>query len=100
MSFPSGSVITRNTSIRIALLVHHCKVDTYIRVHAVDHCDHCDRNGSSTNGILAQVLTATHNTEFFPESGITSASVNQESSELHDILFTYVYYYADACSYA
>ena len=59
---PSGSVITRNTSIRIALLVHHCKVDTYIRVHAVDHCD---RNGSSTNGILAQVLTATHNTEFF-----------------------------------
>ena len=51
---PSGSSITRNTS--IALFIHHCVLDTHISVHAVDYCD---RDGPSTDihvNILSQVL--------------------------------------------
>ena len=54
----SGRFITRDTSVEIALLIHHCNSTTvpYIRIHAVDYCD---RDGPSTNDTLGLLLTNT-----------------------------------------
>ena len=50
---PSGIVTTRDTSLVITLLIHHCSNDTYIGIHATDYCG---RNGPSTNDTLGRLL--------------------------------------------
>ena len=52
----SGRFITRDTSVEIALLIHHCNSTAYIRIHAVDYCD---RDGPSTNDVLGLLLVNT-----------------------------------------
>ena len=79
----SGRFITRDTSVEIALLIHHCNSTTYIRIHAVDYCD---RDGPSTNDTLGLLLTNT--TVLPPVTG--SINVNgglstQSSSEIFKI---------------
>ena len=56
IDFPSGSFTTRDTSIAITLLIHHCDSTTYIRIHAVDYCG---RDSPSTNDMLGLLLTNT-----------------------------------------
>jgi hypothetical protein len=53
---PAGIFTTRDTSLVITLLIHHCNSSTYIRIHAVDYCD---RDGPSTNDVLGLLLTNT-----------------------------------------
>ena len=53
---PAGIFITRDASVEIALLIHHCNSTTYIRIHTVDYCD---RDGPSTNDTLGLLLTNT-----------------------------------------
>lgn len=80
---PSGSFITRNTSIEIALLVYHCEVETYIRIHAVDYCD---RNGLQTNGILAQLLTSTNITSVPFTASTTEIDNNDDSFDQSEFM--------------
>ena len=53
---PAGRFITRDTTVEITLLIHHCNNNTYIRIHAVDYCD---RDGPSTNDVLGLLLVNT-----------------------------------------
>ena len=53
---PSGGFTTRDTSVEITLLIHHCNSATYIRIHAVDYCG---RDSPSTNDMLGPLLTNT-----------------------------------------
>lgn len=78
---PFGTFITSNTSIEIALLVHHCEVQTYIRIHASDYCN---RNGLQTNDILAQLLIIANATSVPLTSGTaftTEMNNGRRSSE-------------------
>lgn len=70
----SGRFITRDTSVEIALLIHHCNRNTYIKIHAVDYCD---RDGPSYNDLLGLLLT---NTTLPPVTESKYAIDNTQSS--------------------
>ena len=78
---PSGIFTTRDTSLVITLLIHHCNNATYIGIHAIDYCG---QDGPSTNDTLGQLLIGPSDSTTQPVTATPTADnggSNQRSGE-------------------
>ena len=85
---PSGSVNTSRTSAATAL--DHCGVDTYIRIRAVDQCDH---EGHSTDDTLTDLLELTDSTSVPATESIATTETGDDLNTCtctSELLYLYI----------